>query len=70
MAEIGPERKNLTRSHSHDTFAAVSRDGQNIFFLSDKTGLNEVWQMDIDGQNLRQVTRAGQGKRDLAIWTE
>ena len=32
------------------------------------TGINEIWQMDIDGSHLKQLTRTGKDKRDISVW--
>lgn len=34
---------------------AISRDGQRIAFISDRSGQNNVWLMDADGRNARPV---------------
>jgi TolB protein len=33
--------------------------GSRIFFVSDRSGTKEIWSMDYDGQNQRQMTRYG-----------
>jgi TolB protein len=39
------------------TFGGQSLFGSKIFFVSDRTGHKEIWVMDPDGKNQRQVTR-------------
>jgi hypothetical protein len=34
----------------------VSPDGRNIFFTSDRAGHSNIWRVDADGSNLRQLT--------------
>lgn len=36
---------------------AMSLAGSKIYFVSDRTGKKEIWSMDHDGQNQRQMTR-------------
>ncbi len=38
-------------------FGAKSLAGTKIFFVSDRTGAKEIWSMDYDGANQRQLTR-------------
>lgn len=38
-------------------FGAKSLAGSKIYFISDRSGAKEVWQMDYDGANQEQVTR-------------
>jgi TolB protein len=38
-------------------FGAKSLAGSKIFFVSDRTGAKEIWMMDYDGSNQKQVTR-------------
>ena len=43
-----------------------SPDGQQLAFLSQKSGWNEVWLMRPDGEGLRQLTHLGADVNDLA----
>jgi TolB protein len=38
-------------------FGGQSLAGTHIYFVSDRTGNKEIWQMDFDGKNQRQITR-------------
>lgn len=40
-------------------FGGGSLIGSHIYFVSDRTGHKEIWQMDYDGSNQKQLTRAG-----------
>lgn len=40
-------------------FGAKSLAGTKIFFVSDRSGTKEVWQMDYDGSNQKPITRFG-----------
>ena len=48
--------KQLTNSPGYDAEAVVSPDGKKIAFTSIRSGDLEIWTMDIDGTNLKQVT--------------
>jgi TolB protein len=38
-------------------FGGESLDGSHIYFVSDRTGNKEIWSMDYDGSNQKQITR-------------
>src|SRR5262249_53330744 len=38
-------------------FGGESLLGSHIYFVSDRTGAKEIWQMDYDGQNQKQIMR-------------
>jgi Tol biopolymer transport system component/imidazolonepropionase-like amidohydrolase len=52
----GGDARALTQDYAWNIHPAVSPDGSKIAFISDRDGLSNVWVMDLDGQNLRQVT--------------
>lgn len=52
----GGEAKPLTQDFAWNIHPAVSPDGKKIAFISDRDGLSNVWIMDINGENLKQVT--------------
>jgi len=58
---IGPDgrRQQLTFDRATDIWPAVSPDGCVIAFLSSRSGRREVWRMDADGTNQRQVSERG-----------
>ncbi len=37
-------------------FPDVAPDGKSVFFSSDRTGIRHIWQVDIDGTNLQQIS--------------
>lgn len=53
----GGEATALTQDFAWNIHPAVSPDGKQVAFISDRDGLSNVWVMDIDGSNLRQVTK-------------
>ncbi|MGB2427059.1 MAG: amidohydrolase, partial [Alteromonas sp.] len=53
----GGEAKPLTQDFAWNIHPAISPDGTEVAFISDRDGLSNIWIMDIDGTNLRQVTK-------------
>ena len=47
---------NLTNSPSQNEFADWSWDGQQIAFVSDRDGNNEIYVMSADGSGVRRIT--------------
>lgn len=47
----------LTQDFAWNIHPSISPDGTKVAFISDRDGLSNVWVMDIDGSNLRQVTK-------------
>jgi serine/threonine protein kinase/Tol biopolymer transport system component len=52
----GTRTEQLTRGH-FEAFPDVSPDGQRLAFVSDRSGSDELWTSDLNGLDLRQVTR-------------
>ena len=46
----------LTRDFAWDLHPAVSPDGKHIAFISDRGGLSNLWVMNIDGSELKQLS--------------
>ena len=70
MDKFGRDKINLSRSpQSSDIMPSVSRDDQKIFFLSDRSGSLQIWQMNIDGSEPKKVTE-GSGINSFSVHTE
>jgi Tol biopolymer transport system component/DNA-binding winged helix-turn-helix (wHTH) protein len=53
----GSNRVQLTVNAGRDNaYPTVSRDGRYIVFTSSRTGKRQIWRMDIDGRNQKQLT--------------
>jgi Tol biopolymer transport system component len=71
MNPDGSNRVQLTSNAGRDNIhPAVSNDGRHIVFSSNRTESMQIWRMDIDGRNQKQLTfGAGQknsGQKDIA----
>lgn len=70
VADIeGGEAKALTQDVSWDIQPAVSPDGTKIAFISDRDGMSNVWTMNLDGTNLKQITRERQNIIHSPKWS-
>ena len=58
--------RQLTRHPGADARPTWAPDGRSIYFISDRTGRNEVWRMDADGGHQAQVTRDGADTVEVA----
>ncbi len=57
MNPDGSDRVQLTANAGQDNeYPVVSPDGRYIVFTSNRTGARQIWRMDIDGRNQKQLT--------------
>lgn len=56
LPSAGGEAEALTRGLSLDTQPVFSPDGETILFLSDRSGVENLWLMGADGSNPRQLS--------------
>lgn len=50
------ESKQITKTPKSESNAVWSKDGKQIFFLSSESGSMQMWRMDADGSNRRQIS--------------
>jgi len=66
MNPDGSNRVQLTVNAGQDnTYPMVSQDGRFIVFTSNRAGTRQIWRMDIDGRNQKQLT-FGEEKKESA----
>jgi Tol biopolymer transport system component/imidazolonepropionase-like amidohydrolase len=53
----GGEAVALTEDFAWNLHPSISPDGSQIAFISDRGGLSNIWVMDTNGENLRQVSK-------------
>ncbi len=56
MNKDGTENKQLTFDSGRNSLPTVSRDGRYIIYVSNRMGTRNIWRMDIDGGNKKQLT--------------
>ncbi|MFT5278048.1 MAG: Tol biopolymer transport system component/imidazolonepropionase-like amidohydrolase [Glaciecola sp.] len=53
----GGDAKPLTQDFAWNIHPTISPDGKQVAFISDRDGLSNVWVMDMNGENMRQVSK-------------
>jgi eukaryotic-like serine/threonine-protein kinase len=61
--------RDLTNDAAFDRYPRWSADGKRIAFTSDRSGNYEIWAMDADGTNLRQITDIKTSQGSFPIWS-
>ncbi|MGE3468399.1 MAG: amidohydrolase, partial [Pyrinomonadaceae bacterium] len=70
VADIkGGDARALTQDFAWDLQPAVSPDGKHIAFISDRDGISNLWVMDIDGKNLKQISKEKQNLIHSPDWS-
>lgn len=65
----GANWRDLTNDKFFDRYPRWSPDGKQIAFVSDRSGVYEIWTIDADGTNLRQVTFGGLPGTSFPLWS-
>jgi imidazolonepropionase-like amidohydrolase/Tol biopolymer transport system component len=55
--------------HAYETMPRFSPDGRRIAFTSDRDGLENIWTSDLNGGDLRQVSRERERQVSNPAWT-
>jgi Tol biopolymer transport system component/DNA-binding winged helix-turn-helix (wHTH) protein len=59
----------LTHTTSNDISPRFSPDGQRLVFMSNRTGVDQLWAANADGSNPTQLTRFEDGKSGSPDWS-
>lgn len=65
----GGEARLIAGGHALDVQPRFSPDGRQIVFTSDRDGLDNVWVMDVDGSDPRQITKERERQVNSPAWT-
>jgi TolB protein len=65
----GSDLTRLTSGVGNNVYPAFSPNGQKIVFTSNRTGTSQVWLMNADGSNQRQLTFDSQPKDQVPDWS-
>jgi len=69
MPISGGEARQLTSGPAYDIQPRFSPDGKRIAFTSDRDGIDNLWIMDSDGSNARQITKEKERQVNNPVWT-
>jgi Tol biopolymer transport system component/imidazolonepropionase-like amidohydrolase len=69
MPSTGGDANLLTGGPAYDVQPRFSPDGRKIAFTSDRDGIDNLWIMDIDGKNLKQITKEKERQVNNPVWT-
>ncbi|HEX6284601.1 MAG TPA: protein kinase, partial [Pyrinomonadaceae bacterium] len=65
----GGNWRDVTNDKFFDRYPRWSRDGKRIAFTSDRSGRYEIWTVNPDGTNLRQVSFDSPGDASFPLWS-
>jgi Tol biopolymer transport system component len=65
----GSDLTRLTSGVGNNVYPAFSPNGRKIVFTSNRTGTSQVWLMNADGSNQRQLTFDSQPKDQVPDWS-
>jgi Tol biopolymer transport system component/imidazolonepropionase-like amidohydrolase len=65
----GGDAKLLSGGVSYEQQPRYSPDGQTIAFVSDRSGIDNIWLMDADGSNRHQLTEEKESLPTAPTWT-
>lgn len=65
----GTNPHDLTNDKFFDRYARWSPDGKQIAFISDRSGKYQLWLIDADGTNLRQLTFVKDRSASIPAWS-
>ena len=69
MPSTGGDARLLTGGPAYDVQPRFSPDGKKIAFTSDRGGIDNLWIMDIDGRNLKQITKENERQVNNPVWS-
>ncbi len=69
MPITGGDAKLLAGGTAYDVQPRFSPDGKTISFTSDRDGCDNIWIMDVDGKNPKQITKEKERQTNNAVWS-
>jgi TolB protein len=70
MDKFGRNPRNLTNDSSHNIMPRSSKSGKKIYFLSDKTGYLQIYSLELDTGESKQITSDDADKKDFAVYAD
>ena len=69
MPIAGGEATLLCGGPAYEVQPRFSPDGKKISFTSDRDGSDNIWIMDVDGKNPKQITKEKERQTNNAVWS-
>jgi TolB protein len=69
VSRDGTQWRDLTNDKFFDRYPRWSPDGKRVAFASDRGGRYEIWVLDADATNLRQLTFDSPGDTTFPLWS-
>jgi imidazolonepropionase-like amidohydrolase/Tol biopolymer transport system component len=69
MSSIGGNATLLAGGSAYEVQPRFSPDGKKISFTSDRDGCDNIWIMDVDGKNPKQITKEKERQTNNAVWS-
>ncbi len=69
MPITGGKATLLAGGQAYETQPRFSPDGKRISFTSDRDGSDNIWTMDPDGKNPKQITKERERQTNNAVWS-
>jgi TolB protein len=69
VSRDGTQWRDITNDKYFDRYPRWSPDGKRIVFTSDRSGRYEIWMLDADATNLRQLTFNTPGDTTFPLWS-
>ena len=66
---VGGKATRLTEGMQYDVHPRYSPDGKTIVFISDKSGSDNIWTMDIESKEYKQITKDKDKSHVSAEWS-
>ncbi|HEV8538567.1 MAG TPA: amidohydrolase family protein [Bacteroidota bacterium] len=69
MPMSGGDAKLIAGGTAYEVQPRFSPDGKKISFTSDRDGCDNIWIMDVDGTNPKQITKEKERQTNNAVWS-
>jgi len=69
MPATGGKAERITSGMPYDVHPRYSPDGKHVVFISDKSGSDNIWTMELESKEMKQITEDKKDNYFSAVWT-